>query len=133
MLEQTLGQLLSGQHGSANAAGMPLGQLSPGQVGAQLCSSSGWASQMERLLQGLLDTSGTEGCGPEWTNNSCCALTGGLHECWGRSLSLDMSAWRLKKLLSSVGSKTAPAGARWWGRVSAGGQGLWGYSPSPCA
>lgn len=32
MLEQTLGQVLSGQHGGANAAGMPLGQHSPGQV-----------------------------------------------------------------------------------------------------
>ena len=32
MLEQTLGQVLSGQHSGANAAGMPMGQHPPGQV-----------------------------------------------------------------------------------------------------
>ena len=32
MLEQTLGQVLSGQHSGANAPGLPLGQHTPGQV-----------------------------------------------------------------------------------------------------
>lgn len=81
MLEQTLGQLLSGQHGGAHAAGMPLGQHSPGQVMPIFLFFPAEFAKREVVFSTPCVDMGIEAGGTKCVDDSCDAWTVRFGEC----------------------------------------------------